>query len=127
MRAYLAGFKNISNPYAHRLHLKVSEGGLRQMGSWDGFRPKSWFAPRPVPSVLYFFRRYFSPKTVLLGIIIGVLPSLITYRFKKNRWMLFLGSLLSILLLPLIFIQVLRSWLLSTKKIKEGPKIDFLQ
>jgi len=127
LRAHLAGFTSISNSYAQRLHLKVGEGGLREMGSWDGFRPKSWFAPRPVPSVLYFFRRYFSPKTVFLGIIIGVLPSLVPYRFKKNRWLLILGSLLSILLLPLIFIQVLRSWLLSTKKMKEGPKIDFLQ
>ena len=32
--------KNISNPHAQRLHLKVGVGGLRQMGSWDGFRPK---------------------------------------------------------------------------------------
>ena len=52
LRAYLEGFLNISNPYAQRLHLKVGTGGLRQMGSWDGFRPKNWFGPRPVPSVL---------------------------------------------------------------------------
>ena len=37
LRAYLAGYKNVSNPFAKRLHLKVSSGGLRQMGSWDGF------------------------------------------------------------------------------------------
>ena len=37
LRAYLAGYKNVSNPYAKRLHLKVGSGGLRQMGSWDGF------------------------------------------------------------------------------------------
>ncbi|MFN0173360.1 MAG: glycosyltransferase family 2 protein [Saprospiraceae bacterium] len=127
LRAHLADFSSISNCHAQRLHLKVSEGGLREMGSWDGFRPKSWFAPRPVPSVLYFFRRYFSPKTVMLGMIIGVLPSIVPYRFKKNRWLLMTGSLLSVLLLPLIFIQVLRSWIISTDKMKEGPKIEFLK
>ncbi|MDP4286252.1 MAG: glycosyltransferase family A protein, partial [Bacteroidota bacterium] len=34
MRCYLNGFKNISNPFSRRIHLKVAEGGLRQMGSW---------------------------------------------------------------------------------------------
>jgi GT2 family glycosyltransferase len=43
LRAYLEGFLNVSNPYAKRLHLKVGTGGLRQMGSWDGFRPKKFF------------------------------------------------------------------------------------
>src|SRR5690554_6096219 len=32
LRAYLAGYKNISNPRAKRIHLKVSEGGLRVKG-----------------------------------------------------------------------------------------------
>ena len=40
LRCYLNGFKNISNYKAKRIHLKVSQGGLRQMGSWDGWRPK---------------------------------------------------------------------------------------
>jgi len=46
MRAYTKGYKSISNPYAKRLHLKVSEGGLREMGSWDGFRPKKMVCPQ---------------------------------------------------------------------------------
>lgn len=42
LRAYLAGYKNISNPKAKRIHLKVSQGGLRvKGGSWDAWRPKN--------------------------------------------------------------------------------------
>ena len=59
LRAYLAGYKNISNPKAKRIHLKVSEGGLRQMGSWDAWSNKKWNEPKPVPSVLYLARKYF--------------------------------------------------------------------
>src|SRR5690606_12763057 len=62
LRAYLAGFRNISNPKAKRVHLKVGQGGLRQMGSWDGWRPKKWNAPRPVPSILYLSRKYHGDK-----------------------------------------------------------------
>jgi glycosyltransferase involved in cell wall biosynthesis len=126
LRAYLAGFKSISNARAQRLHLKVPQGGLREMGSWDGFRPKSWFAPRPVPSVLYLFRSYFNTKTAILGALLGVLPSLVPYRFKRNRYLLFGGSLLAVLLLPLVFIQVMRSWQLASQKLKEGPILETL-
>ena len=66
-RAYINGFKNISNPKAPRIHLKVSSGGLREMGSWDGFRPTKWFAPKPVPSVLYFFSKYFPRETAWMS------------------------------------------------------------
>jgi Predicted glycosyltransferases len=68
LRAFLFGFKNISNPYAQRLHLKVGTGGLRQMGSWDGFRPKKWFSPRPIPSVLYQFRKYYGNKMTIFNL-----------------------------------------------------------
>ncbi|RMH19540.1 MAG: glycosyltransferase, partial [Gammaproteobacteria bacterium] len=91
LRAYLAGFRNISNPYARRLHLKVDSGGLRQMGSWDGFRPKSWLAPRPVPSVLYLCRKYFGDRAARYLLLKGVPPSLISYRYKRNPLVLLLG------------------------------------
>jgi len=126
LRAYLAGFTNISNPYAKRLHLKVGEGGLRQMGSWDAFRPKNWWAPRPIPSVLYYYRKYYPKEWVIWGIVIGVLPSIIPYQFKRSKSLMVLGSLLSLLLLPLIGWQVWRSWQLSSQKLKEGPQIDSL-
>ena len=69
LRAYLNGFKSISNPYAFCIDVKAATGGLREMGSWDAFRPRSLFSPRPIPSVLYFFRKYFGRKRTLLAIL----------------------------------------------------------
>ena len=126
LRAFLSGFKNISNPNAKRLHLKVGSGGLREMGSWDAFRTKKWFAPRPIPSVLYFFRSYFGDKRAKLTILRTVPMSMIPYRFKKNRLMLLLGGILAVILIPLVCFQVYRSWNLSTKMLNQGSKIETL-
>jgi glycosyltransferase involved in cell wall biosynthesis len=123
MRMYMKGFTNISNPYASRIHLKVGTGGLRQMGSWDAFRPKKLFAPRPIPSVLYFYRKYFGDKRSFLGLLKTVPPSIIPYRFKKSRKLKAIGVFISVFLLPLIAIQIVVSWRKATEKLKEGPKI----
>ncbi|WP_242091602.1 glycosyltransferase family 2 protein [Aestuariivivens sediminicola] len=126
LRAYLKGYLNVSNPYAKRLHLKVGSGGLRDMGSWDAFRTSKWNAPRPIPSVLYLFRRYFGNKEAKYTLLRTVPLSIMPYRFKKNKPMLALGALLTVLLLPLVLYQVLKSWRLSSKKLEEGPLIDTL-
>ena len=126
LRAYLEGFTNISNPLAKRVHLKVSEGGLRQMGSWDAWRPKNFFAPRPIPSVLYLLRSYFGNAAAVRNIILAVFPSIVPYRFKKNKVLLVLGTLLGFLTLPLIMVAVLRSWRLSSEKLKQGKLIEKL-
>lgn len=126
LRAYLAGFVNISNPYAQRLHLKVGVGGLRQMGSWDGVRPTNWFAPRPIPSVLYYFRNYYSKESVYIYLIKTVPLSLIPYRFKNNTKFLALGFLVTIVLFPLVFFQILKSWRLSSEKLRKGALIESL-
>lgn len=126
LRVYLYGFLNVSNPYAKRLHLKVGSGGLREMGSWDAFRTKKWFAPRPIPSVLYLFRKYYGNHQAKLALLKTVPPSIIPYKFKKNKPMLLLGALLSIFLLPVIFIQVYKSWKLSSEKLREGDRIGKL-
>tara|TARA_R100000935_G_scaffold1517_1_gene4891 strand:+ start:72945 stop:74276 length:1332 start_codon:yes stop_codon:yes gene_type:complete len=123
MRMYTNGFKNISNPYASRVHLKVGTGGLRQMGSWDAFRPKKLFAPRPIPSVLYFYRTYFGAKRTRFGLLKTLPPSIIPYKFKKSRKLKVLGVFISVFLLPLIGVQVLISWRKATQKLKEGPQI----
>jgi glycosyltransferase involved in cell wall biosynthesis len=124
LRAYLEGFLNVSNPYAKRLHLKVGTGGLRQMGSWDGFRPKKFFDPRPVPSVLYLFRKYFGSKLTILAILKTVPPSIIPYRFKANKILMLFGFMFSLVFLPIIFFQVCKSWCLATNKINEGALIE---
>ncbi len=126
LRAYLNGFLNISNPYAERLHLKATEGGLREIGSWDALRPKKWFEPRPIPSVLYFFRRYYGDKSTRLSLLKMMPASIMPYRFKRSRSMMLLGSIFSILISPVILIQVYKSWKLATDKVKQGPLIETL-
>lgn len=126
LRAHLAGFKSISNPKAYCIDVKAPVGGLRQMGSWDAFRPKSLLAPRPVPSVLYLYRKYFGNEIAIYALIQRVLPSIIPYRFKRNNYMLLVGSVLAIPLLPLVMIQVIRSWRLASEKLRQGARIEYL-
>ena len=126
LRAYLNGYKNISNPKAKRVHLKVSQGGLRQMGSWDGWRPKKLFGPRPVPSVLYLSRKYFGNRNSVSMILVNVFPSFIPYKFKKSKLLKLLSFLVLPLLLPLILFQVGKSWSLASEKLKVGAKVDRL-
>lgn len=127
LRAYLAGYKNISNPKAKRIHLKVGKGGLRQMGSWDAFRPKKLFDPRPVPSVLYLSRKYFGDKKALLMTIPLVLPSIIPYKWKSNKLLKLFSFLFLPILLPLILVQVFKSWKLSSQKLRQGNIIEKME
>jgi len=126
LRAYLNGFKNISNPKAKRIHLKVTQGGLRQMGSWDGWRPKKLLAPRPVPSVLYLSRKYYGNKNTVRMILTSVLPSLVPYRFKHSKLLKLLSVVFFPILLPLVSYQVILSWKLASKKIRQGSLIEKL-
>ena len=126
LRSHLNGFLNISNPYAKRLHLKVGTGGLRQMGSWDGFRPKKWLAARPIPSVLYLFRKYYGTKPSLFMLLKTIPPSIMPYRFKRNKIMMLLGTVLSIFIFPMILLQVVVSWCLASEKLKDGDIIEKL-
>lgn len=126
LRAYLAGFKSISNPNARRLHLKIGTGGLRQMGSWDAFRPKKFFAPRPIPSVLYFFRKYFPMNYVANALIIGILPSLIPYKWKGKKYLYPVSALLAVFILPVLLLQLAISWSKASAMLKEGNRIEWL-
>lgn len=126
LRAFQSGLINISNPQAKRIHLKAKGGGLRQMGSWDSFRPSNFFAPRPIPSVVYFYRSYFGRKQTLYALLKNIPTSIIPYKFKSSKLLLVMGIIISILISPIILLQVFRSWYLASKKIKEGPKIKKL-
>jgi len=123
LRAHINGFLNISNPYAKRLHLKVGSGGLREMGSWDGFRPKKWLDPRPIPSVLYFYRKYYGNYKSKLELLKTVPASLMPYRFKGNKLYMIIGAFLFIFIWPLIVFQVIKSWRLASRKLNEGSLI----
>ena len=120
LRCYLNGYKNISNYKAKRIHLKVSQGGLRQMGSWDGWRPKKLFGPRPVPSVLYLSRKYFGSKLSVLYVLHSILPSLVPYKLKSNKALKFLSFIFLPVFLPLVLFQVLKSWNESSKMLRKG-------
>ncbi|WP_243835842.1 glycosyltransferase family 2 protein [Gelidibacter sediminis] len=127
LRVYLAGIKSVSNPYASCIDVKAGTGGLREMGSWDAFRPSSFFAPRPIPSVLYYFRKYYGNSAARWALLRTIPLSIMPYQFKKNKPLLLIGVLLSILLLPVVLVQVMRSWRLASEKLKEGDRIERLE
>ena len=127
LRAYLHGFKNISNPHAQRLHLKVGVGGLRQMGSWDGFRPKKWFSPRPIPSVVYQFRKYYGNRMTIYSLLRLVPPSTLPYKYKGNKRLILLAYLSLFLIWPLLLVQVIQSWNKASLKLKQGALIKKFQ
>lgn len=96
------------------------------MGSWDAFRTKKWFAPRPIPSVLYFFRIYFGNECAKYALLKTVPMSIMPYQFKKNKLLLILGVFISIITLPIILLKVLKSWKLASIKLKQGALIKKL-
>lgn len=124
LRSYLGGFPSISNPFAKRIHLKVETGGLRHFGSWDAFRPKNLFSPRPVPSVLYLSRRYFGNYAAFILILNSLSSSVIPYKYKKDRKLKMLSPFFLLMLLPILIVQVMRSWKLSGIMLQQGPNIE---
>lgn len=126
MRVYLHEIRSVSNPFASCIDVKAGTGGLREMGSWDAFRTKKWFSPRPIPSVLYFYRKYYRNAAAKWALLRTVPLSIMPYQFKSNKPMMVLGVFLSIFLLPVVLFQVFKSWKLASKKLKEGARIDEL-
>ena len=126
LRAYLSGFKNINNPKAKRIHLKAEVGGLREMGSWDGLRPKNWFFPRPIPSVLYFYRKYWGNNSAVLYLLQNLPTSLSSYKLKGTKMGYSISFFLMFMLFPFILLQVFRSWSLSNKMLKKGQLIEHI-
>jgi glycosyltransferase involved in cell wall biosynthesis len=126
IRAYLNGYRSISNPYASRVHLKVPAGGLREMGSWDGFRPKKWFAPKPIPSVVYLYKKYYPKKLYRSAIFIGIILSNVSYKNKGSNKMLALSVALTIVKAPLLAIQFYNSRSKAKAMLTAGDKIKHL-
>jgi hypothetical protein len=96
------------------------------MGSWDAFRPKKLMSPRPIPSVLYLFRKYFGNKTARLMLIVSLPPSVLPYKHKGNRLLSFISYLLFLFIAPFVILQVIISWRHSSKMLKEGDKIEWM-
>ncbi len=127
LRCYLLGLTNVSNHFAKRIHLKAAEGGLRQMGSWDGLRPKKLFAPRPVPSVLYLTRKYFGNHLSMMMLLFSVPGSVIPYQYKASKWLKMLAYFSLLIIWPGLLIQVILSWQRSRNKLKEGARIETIR
>ncbi len=127
LRATLGGFLVVSNPFAKRIHLKVDTGGLRQMGSWDAFRPNNILSPRPVPSVLYLIRKYFGVEESLLFLLKNIPQSYIPYSKKGSKPAKILIYLFLPLWFPLALISVSRSWREAIRKLKQGALISILE
>ncbi|CAN5732574.1 hypothetical protein BH10BAC2_BH10BAC2_16210 [soil metagenome] len=125
-RAYLHGFKSISNHKAPRVHLKVKEGGLREMGSWDGFRPTKWFAPKPIPSVLYLYKKYLSKSLYRHAVLLGIMLSNVSYKQKGKSSMLMLSVLLTIIKSPLLYIQYRRALYVAKQMLSNQYKPELL-
>lgn len=104
-RLYKNGIKSISNSKASRIHLKAPEGGLRELGSWDGFRSKKFFGPKPIPSVIYFYKKYLPAAYYKNAILLGILLSNVSFRSKSKRGMLLLSLFISVIKFPILFIQ----------------------
>lgn len=126
LRSYLAGYRNVSNPLAKRIHLKVGVGGLRQMGSWDAFRTQKFSQPRPIPSVLYLFRKYHGFGASVISLFINVPRGIVPYKFKKSKKLRIVGAFLSVVIFPLILIQVAKSWRRSSKMLLRTDTIKLL-
>jgi GT2 family glycosyltransferase len=120
LRAYVNGLKSISNPRAYRYHLKGSTGGLREMGSWDGFRSKKWFAPKPIPSVIYLYKKYYPPYLYRNTLFIGILLSNIPYKHKRSSAMLLLSVFLTVLKAPVLTIQFYKSAQIAKKMLLQN-------
>jgi len=125
MRAYINGIRSISNPYGKRVHLKVPSGGLREIGHWDGFRQKKWFAAKPVPSVIYLYKKYFPKKLYRNSVYLGIMLSNFSFKSKRNNKIVLASVLITFIKLPLLAIQFHKSLSLANKKLTEGDKIEY--
>ncbi len=126
IRAYINGLKSISNPYAKRVHLKVSDGGLREIGHWDGFRPKKLLAPKPIPSVVYLYKKYYPKHLYKETILLGIMLSNVHYAKKRGNNMMAISVLLTIVKSPILAIQFFKSLKKANAMLGQGAKIEQL-
>ncbi len=126
LRCHLMDFKSVSNPFAACEDRKVPTGGLRQMGSWDSFRPTRIFAPRPVPSVLYMTRKYFGNHSARFMLLFSIPGSIVPYKYKSNNFLKILTGFSIIFLWPFVMIQVMVSWHKAGFKLHQGAMIETL-
>jgi glycosyltransferase involved in cell wall biosynthesis len=126
VRAYLNGFLAISNPYANRRHFKHYDGGLRELGSWDAFRTTNIIQPKPIPSVLYYWRKYWGNEAAFISSIIILPTSFTPYKEKGKKSGELLSIIFFLVFLPFVYILYFLAWKKSSNMLKTGHKIDKL-
>ena len=126
LRCYLNGLKVIENPKAYCVDLKAKTGGLRIFNAKDAFNTGSFIKPVPVPSVLYFTRKYFGRKSSIYYLFKSIPYIFLPYRWKKRTYLFPFCYFLAVILAPLIFFRILRSWILSARMLNNPVPIEFI-
>jgi glycosyltransferase involved in cell wall biosynthesis len=128
LRVQLAGGLVIHNPHAVRVHLKAAEGGLRTFGSWDGFRHRDRTSPLPLPSVVYYAKRYHSRRQLREDLVLGLTQAIVPYELKRRaspaQWLGFAAA--EIVHLPSTVRRVRRSLRIADEMVEAGPRIPRL-
>lgn len=125
-RCYIYGLFAVLNPLSPCIDVKATSGGLREMGSWDSWRPKSIFSLRPIPSVLYYSRKYWGNKLSIINAVLTLPRSISPYSLKKSVFGKLLSYFLFILFFPIFLVQFIISWRTATKMLTQGELIDNL-
>lgn len=125
LRVQLDGGLVIHNPDAVRVHLKADVGGLRTVGSWDGFRSVGRTGPLPLPSMVYYAKRYHTPRQVREDLLIGLAQSIVPYHLKRRarpaQWARF--ALAELSHVPGTVRRVRESVRRADAMVAEGPRI----
>jgi glycosyltransferase involved in cell wall biosynthesis len=127
-RALLNGFVILHNPRALRVHLKASTGGLRQFGSIDGFKINRVFSAKPHPSVFLYSWFYFGIKTLFYEFFISIYRFYSPFYNGNNIYArIFINTPFYVLQTPILFFQVLYSFILAVKMKFSNPLIPLLK
>jgi len=128
LRVQQGGGLVVHNPHAIRVHLKAQEGGLRTFGSLDGFRHRDRTSPLPLPSMVYYTKRYHSPRQVREDLFIGLSQAIVPYELKRRatpaQWARFvLGEVRHV---PSTVRRVRASLDIADEMVAAGPEIPEL-
>ena len=126
VRCYINDYKIVHNPKAQRIHSKAPTGGLRVFGQWDGLRGLNFFTPRPIPSILYLFRKYWGNKLTLYFLLKTLPLTINTFKYKYKKSGKIISLLLFIIFLPIILIQVFAAWTKSSFLLSGKDGIEYL-
>ena len=126
-RCVRRGLFMVHNPSANCIDIKAPKGGLRDIGLWDGYRSKNLFGPKPIPSVVYYYRKYWGKSSAIYSLIKLIPISLAPYSIKNQKIGYAISIIAFILFSPIILYRVIKSWAISSQMLTTGEKITFLE